>query len=199
MIWCWRSNVQMNRKLIPFWGSHNIAPLSRFLVPRNFSIDSNSHPTSSLFLFLYLFLPQPYSSLAVNSLGNSQLNSFSSSSSSYRLSSSASSPYSLSNSSTSSFVFPKFFLSSHMSSSAVYPFYHTKNFSFPHTILLFRIFSTSNSSSPSMMTGFGGVFFCPSTYGLYSYHKWPLTNLWLVDLVFKRLKKAKLDKQQRCC
>ena len=28
------------------------------------------------------------------------------------------------------------------------------------------------------------------------YHKWLLTDLWLVNLVFKRLKKARLDKQQ---
>ena len=29
------------------------------------------------------------------------------------------------------------------------------------------------------------------------YHKWPLTDLWLVDLIIKVLKKAKLDKQQK--
>ena len=28
------------------------------------------------------------------------------------------------------------------------------------------------------------------------YHKWSLTDLWLVDLIFKSFKKAKLDKQQ---
>ena len=116
----------------------------------------------------YLLFPQPYSSLAINSLGNSWLNSFSSSSSFYHLSSSASSLYSLSNSSTNSFAFSRFFLLSHVSPSAVYPFHHTKNFSFSRTTRLFRIFSTSNSSFPSMMTGFGGVFFCPSTCGLYS-------------------------------
>ena len=113
-------------------------------------------------------MPSRSYSLAINSLGNSWLNSFSSSSSSCHLSSSVSFPYSLSNSSTSSFAFPKFTLFSHVSSSAVYPFYHTKNFSFPHTILLFKIFFTSNSSSSSMMTSFGGVFFCLSTCGLYS-------------------------------
>ena len=59
---------------------------------------------------LYLLFPQPYSSFAVNSLGNSQLNSLSSSSCSCRLSSSSSSLYSLSNSSTSSFAFSRFFL-----------------------------------------------------------------------------------------
>ena len=143
-----------------------MAPPSRFLVPRNFfhQFQFSSHLLS--LSFSYLFLPHPYSSLAVNSLGNSQQNSFSSSSSSCHLSSSASSPYSLSNSSTSSFTFPRFSLFSYVSSSTVYPFHHTKNLSFPRTILLFKIFSTSNSSSPSMMTGFGGVFFCPPTCGL---------------------------------
>ena len=116
--------------------------------------------------FLYLFLPHPYSSLAINSLGNSRQNSFSSSSSSCHLSSSASSLYSLSNSSTSFFVFPRFSLFSYISFSTVYPFHHTKNLTFPHTVLLFKIFSTLNSSSPSMMTSFGGVFFCPSACGL---------------------------------
>ena len=29
-----------------------------------------------------------------------------------------------------------------------------------------------------------------------SYHKWPLTDLWLVDWIFEKLKKVKLDKQQ---
>ena len=29
------------------------------------------------------------------------------------------------------------------------------------------------------------------------YHKWPLTDLWLVDLIIKVLKKVKLDKQQK--
>jgi len=30
-----------------------------------------------------------------------------------------------------------------------------------------------------------------------SYHKWPLIDLWLVNLIIKVLKKAKLDKQQK--
>ena len=29
------------------------------------------------------------------------------------------------------------------------------------------------------------------------YHKWPLTDLWLLDLIIKVFKKAKLDKQQK--
>ena len=32
---------------------------------------------------------------------------------------------------------------------------------------------------------------------LFNYHKWPLTDLQLVDLIIKVLKKAKLDKQQK--
>ena len=116
----------------------------------------------------YLLFLQLYSSFAVNSLGNSRLNSLSSSSCSCRLSSLSSSLYSLSNSSTSSFAFSRFSLLSQVSSSAVQPFYLTKNLFFPLTILLFMIFSTSNSSSPSMMTGFGGIFFCPFTCGLQS-------------------------------
>ena len=31
----------------------------------------------------------------------------------------------------------------------------------------------------------------------FPYHKWPLTDLWLLDLIIKVLKKAKLDKQQK--
>jgi len=29
------------------------------------------------------------------------------------------------------------------------------------------------------------------------YHKWSLTDLWLLDLIIKGLKKVKLDKQQK--
>ena len=29
------------------------------------------------------------------------------------------------------------------------------------------------------------------------YHKWPLTDLWLLDLIIRVFKKAKLDKQQK--
>ena len=32
---------------------------------------------------------------------------------------------------------------------------------------------------------------------VWEYHKWPLTDLWLVDLIIKVLKKVKLDKQQK--
>ena len=49
--------VQMCRKLFPFWGSHNMAPSSSFLVSRNFSIDSNFHPIFSLSPFHIFFSP----------------------------------------------------------------------------------------------------------------------------------------------
>jgi len=121
----------MCRRLFPFWGSHNMALPSSFFVPRNFPIDFSFCPTT-FFSLLYFFFPYPYSNFAINSLGNFQLNSFSSSSScSYCLNSSASSLYSLSNSSTSSFTFFKFSLFFQVSSSAVYPFYLTKNFFSP--------------------------------------------------------------------
>ena len=102
----------------PTRGSHNMAPPSSFLVPRNFFhwYQFSSHLFS--LSLSYLLFPQPYSSFAVNSLGNSQLNSFSSSSSSCCLSSLSSSPYSLSNSSTSPFAFSRFSLLSQVSSSA---------------------------------------------------------------------------------
>ena len=34
------------------------------------------------------------------------------------------------------------------------------------------------------------------THNKPNYHKWPLTDLWLMVWIFERLKKAKLDKQQ---
>ena len=126
---------------------------------------TSTYTTFSLSLLYLLFL-HPYINFAMNSLGNSQLNSLSSFSSSCYLSSSTSSLYFLSNSSTNSFAFPKSSLFSQVFSSAVYPFHLTRNFSFPLTVLLFKIFSTSNSSSPSIMTGFGSIFFCPSTCSL---------------------------------
>ena len=100
--------------------------------------------------------------------GNSLLNTFLFSSASCHLTSSSSSlQYSLSNSSTNSIAFFRFFLLSHMSSSAVHPFYHTKYLFLPCTFLLFMIFSTSHSSSPLITTGCGVSFLYPSTCDLY--------------------------------
>ena len=117
-----------------------------------------------LFLYLsYSLLDHLYSIFTINLPRSSLENSFSLSSFSCHLTSLASSLYFLSNSSTSSFIFFRFSLLSQVSPSTVYLFYYTKNFSFPLTIFLFSIFSTSNSSSPLMITGFGRVFLCPST------------------------------------
>ena len=108
---------------------------------------------------LYSLFNHLHNTLAVNLPGSSLENSFLLSSSSYHLTSSVFSLYFLSNSSTSSFIFPKFSLLSQVSLSTVYPFHHTKNFSFSLTILLFSILSTSNFFFPLIMTSFGGVFF----------------------------------------
>ena len=75
--------------------------------------------------------------------------------------------YSFSNSSIASFAFSKFSLPSQVSDSAVNPFQRTRYLSFPLTRHLFRILSTSHSSSPSIMTGAGCFFFCPSTCPMY--------------------------------
>ena len=112
--------------------------------------------SSNLFQYScsYFFSPHPYNSFAVYFPGNSLLNTFFSSSISCRLVSSSSSlPYSFSNSSTRSLAFLRFSLLSQVSSSAVNPFYHTKYLSFPRTRLLFIIFFTFHSSSPSITIG----------------------------------------------
>ena len=97
------------------------------------------------------------------------MNSFFSSSSSCHLISLASFLYSLSNFSTNSFAFSKFSHSSHVFASAVYLFHQTRNLSLSRIFLLFKIFSTSYSSSPSMTTSYGETTFWPSTCSLYNY------------------------------
>ena len=120
--------------------------------------------SSNLFQYLYFFSPHPYSIFAVYFPDNPLLNTFPSSSvSCYLASFSSSLPYSFSNSFTRSLAFLRFSLLSQVSSSAVHPFYCTRYLSFPRIRLLFIIFSTSYSSSPSITTGCGISFFCPST------------------------------------
>ena len=75
--------------------------------------------------------------------------------------------YSFLNSLIASFAFSKFSLPSQVSDSAVNPFQRTKYLSFPLTCRLFRILSTSYSSSPSIITGAGCSFFCPFTCPTY--------------------------------
>ena len=83
------------------------------------------------------------------------------------LMSSISLPYSFSKSFNVSLAFPKFSVPSYVSASDINPFHCTKNFSFPFTILFLRIFLTSHFSSPSITTGYGISFLCPSTWFLY--------------------------------
>ena len=142
-------------------------PLFKFPYPKEFfhCLQFSSHLFS--LCLSYSLLDHSHSILAINLPGISLENTFLSSSSFCHHTSLVSLLYSFSNSSTNSFAFSKFSLLFHVSSSIAYPFYHTKNFFFSLTILLFSIFSTSNSSFPLIITGFGSTFFCPSTCGLY--------------------------------
>ena len=72
-----------------------------------------------------------------------------------------------SNSFIASLAFPRFSSLSHMSYSTVNLFYHTKYFATPLIFLLFKIFSTSHSLTPSTSIGFTSPFFCLSTCSLY--------------------------------
>ena len=72
-----------------------------------------------------------------------------------------------SNSSTNSLTFPRFSFLSHISCFAVNPFQCTKYFSTLCTFLLFNIFSTFHSSTPSTSTGFGSSTLYPFTGFLY--------------------------------
>ena len=72
-----------------------------------------------------------------------------------------------SNSSNAFFAFSKFSLFSHVSYSAVNPFHHTRYLSTPLIFLLFNIFSTFHSSTPSISIGFPSSFLCPPNCSLY--------------------------------
>ena len=114
----------------------------------------------------YLLSDHPNSFLAMNHPGNSPLLNVPSSFSCF-LTSSISHQYSFSYSSIASFVFSRFSLPSQVSDSAVNPFHCTRYLSFPHILHLFRILSTSHFSSPSITTGAGCSFLCPSTCPTY--------------------------------
>ena len=83
------------------------------------------------------------------------------------ITSSISHRYSFSYSSIASLAFSRFFFPFQVSDSAVNPFYHTRYLSFPHILCLFSILSTFYSSSPSITTGAGCSFLCPSTCPTY--------------------------------
>ena len=120
----------------------------------------------SQYSWSYHLSDHPYSFLAVNLPGSSPRWNIPSSHSCHATSS-VSRRYSFSNSSIASFAFLKFSLSSQVSDSAVNPFQHTKYLSFSLTHRLFKILSTSHSSSPLIITGSGCSFFCPFTCPIY--------------------------------
>ena len=114
----------------------------------------------------YYLSDHPNSFFAVNCPGSSPLLNVPSSLFCC-LTSSMSHWYSFLYSLTASFAFSRFSLSSQVSDSAMNPFHHTKYLSFPHIRHLFRILSTSHSSSSSITTGAGCSFLCPSTCPTY--------------------------------
>ena len=115
---------------------------------------------------LYCLSDHPNSFFAVNCPGSSSLLNVPSSLSCH-LTSSISHQYFFLYSSTAFFVFSRFSLPSQVSDSAMNPFHRTRYLSFPHICCLFRILSTSYSSSPLITTGAGCSFLCPSTCSTY--------------------------------
>jgi len=67
-----------------------------------------------------------------------------------------------------------------MSCSAINPFHRTKYLSTPLIFLLFNIFSTSHSSTPSTSIGFPFSFFCLSTCSLYHTIQLILITGWIL-------------------
>ena len=113
---------------------------------------------------------QPYSNFAIYFPGNSiLLNSFAfvfcfQFTSSCLLTSAPILPL---NSSTNSLACSRSSFLSHISFSTVNLFYHTRYFSTPLIFLLFNIFSTSHSSTPSTLIGLPSSLFYPFTCSLY--------------------------------
>ena len=85
-----------------------------------------------------------------------------------------------SNSSTNSFAFFRSSSLSHVSPSAVNPFHHTRYFSTPFIFFLFKILSTSHSSTPLTSTGFPSSLFCPFICSLYCTTWLTLTTGWIL-------------------
>ena len=86
----------------------------------------------------------------------------------------------LSNSSIASLVFPRFSSFSHMSYSAVNLFHLIKYFSVSLIFLLFKIFSTSYSLTPSTSIGLPSSFFYSSTCFLYCIIQLIFTTRWIL-------------------
>jgi len=91
-----------------------------------------------------------------------------------------------SNFSSASLVFPKFSPFSYMSCSAVNPFHLTKYLFTPLIFLLFNIFSTSHSLTPSTSISLPSFFFCSSTCSLYHTIQLTFTTRWILIKVGSR-------------
>ena len=91
-----------------------------------------------------------------------------------------------SNSSNTSLTFPKSSLFYHISLSAINPFQHTRYLSIPLIFLLFNIFSTSYSLTPSTSIGFPSFFFCPPTCSLYHTIQLTFTTGWILIKIGSR-------------
>ena len=125
-------------------------------------------------------LSHPYNIFAVNFPGNSPLLkslSFAISSFSCLLTSAFILP---SNSSNAFLAFLKASLFSYVSYSTINLFYHTKYLFTPLIFLLFNIFSTSHSSTPSTLIGLPSSLFCPSTCSLYCTIRLMFTTRWIL-------------------
>ena len=85
-----------------------------------------------------------------------------------------------SNFSNASFVFSKFSFFSHIFCSAINPFHHTRYLFTPLIFLLFNIFSTFYSSTPSISIGFLFLFLCPTTCSLYHTIQLTFTTRWIL-------------------
>ena len=155
---------------------HSLSPELSYLISSSFSfiVSIVLYPLVCFSFYHFQFLssfPQyslsyclsdhPNSLFAINHSGSSPLLKVSFSLSCCLISS-MSCWYSFLYSLTVSFVFSRFFLPSQVSDSAVNSFHCTKYLSFPHIHCLFRILSTSHSSSFLIMTETGCSFLCSS-------------------------------------
>ena len=84
------------------------------------------------------------------------------------------------NSATNSFVFFKSFFFSQLSCSTINLFHHTKYFTTSLTFLLFKIFSTSYSSTSFISISLASSFLCFPTWSLYSTIQLMFTTEWIL-------------------
>ena len=91
-----------------------------------------------------------------------------------------------SNSSTNSLAFSKFSSFSQVSFSAVNSFHHIRYLFVPYIFLLFKIFSTSHSSTLSTSIGFIFSVFWPPTCSLYHTTQLTFTTRWILIKVGSR-------------